>query len=125
MLIDDNELDLFVSSTLLHLFKLANKIQTQICAVTSIEQLKKQVKLHARGAGVLPDVVIIDFNMLKRGGFRFLEEFHAVFPDETRRPKAVLMSSMLSPKDITRISAISKEILVLEKPLNKETISLI
>ena len=125
MLIDDNELDLFVSSTLLRLFKFSDKIQTNLCAMTSLDYLKKQVHLNTRGAGVFPDVVFVDLNMPKMDGFQFLEEFHGVFPDEANRPKSVVLSSTLSPKDINRISAISKDIMILEKPLNKETINLI
>lgn len=125
MLIDDNELDLFVSSTLLRLFKFSDEIQTNNCAITSLDYLKKQVQLNTRGAGVFPDVVFVDLNMPKMDGFQFLEEFHGVFTDEASRPKPVVLSSTLSPKDIIRISAISKDILVLEKPLSKETIDLI
>ena len=122
MIIDDNELDLFVSSTLLRLFKFSDEIQTNNCAITSLDYLKKQVQLRTKGSGIFPDVVIVDHNMPKMDGFQFLEKFHEVFPDKAYRPKPVVLSSTLSPKDIIRISAISKDILALEKPLSKELI---
>ena len=85
MLIDDNDIDLFINKRLAEISEFANNIDTYNTAMGAYEAL-------ARG-NKIPDVIFLDINMPVMNGFGFLDKL-GILPTETRkRLKVVVLSS--------------------------------
>ena len=75
LLIDDNEVDNYVSSYLIKKSKIAEKITVQKSAMAALEFLE-QIKDNVLE---FPELILLDLKMPNMDGFAFLEKF-AVFP---------------------------------------------
>lgn len=71
----------------------------------------------------LPEVILLDINMPKKNGWQFLEEFHALPKANTANTKIYIISSFISPANMTKAAAyddIVEDYLV--KPLEERTL---
>lgn len=111
LLIDDNDVDNYVSKHIITKSKRAEKISVQSSAIDALEYL---TKLYT-SSEEFPDMIFLDIRMPEMDGFGFLDEF-SKFPEAINNQCAVVMlTSSSDQNDIDRAAQYS----VVKKYLNK------
>ncbi len=113
MLIDDNEIDLFVHETILLASSFALKVIKENSAVKALEELKKLLN-----EAQLPDLIFLDLNMPVMTGFDFLKAFEALPADRIRSCKIVVLTSSALQEDMKSANEYSSVVKYLRKPLD-------
>lgn len=112
MLVDDNEIDLFINQKVLEFHGFAHELITFRSGRQALDFL-----LQAQTAS-LPDVIFLDLNMPVVDGFRFLYEFSG-FPAHIRQKcSIVVLTSSDSMRDKEKIQVNEDVIQFISKPLN-------
>jgi len=112
LLIDDNEIDLFINERLLQYSNFASDIIPLTSSKTALEYLKNEK--------VLPEIIFLDVNMPVIDGFKFLYEF-SKFPDNRKKEvRIVLLTSSANDRDKEKASANPNVIKFLSKPLSEQ-----
>lgn len=83
LLIDDNEIDLFISKKILQVNQFSNEILTTTSPRHALSMLADE-------SSQLPEVLFLDLNMPIMDGFRFLQEF-AQLSDYVRDNVAIVV----------------------------------
>jgi CheY-like chemotaxis protein len=116
LLIDDNEIDNYVSKHVVSHSKMAEKISVKGSAIEALEYLET-VKGNA---DEFPDFIFLDIRMPQMDGFGFLEEF-IKFPEVINNQCSVAMLSSSSDQgDIDRAMQYPVVKKYLTKPLSIE-----
>ncbi len=114
MLIDDNEIDIFITKRLLEF----NNFSHSICSACSGRDALDQLKNHEN----LPDVIFLDLNMPVLNGFRFLKELSKL-PDSVKKSvQVVVLTSSENKKDMKRATENPVVVKYISKPLTHEKI---
>jgi CheY-like chemotaxis protein len=114
MLIDDNEIDIFINKRLLEFNNFSRNILSACSGREALELLKNNQNL--------PDVIFLDLNMPVIDGFRFLKEL-TTLPDGVKGSvQVVVLSSSENKKDIRRASSNPVVVEYIAKPLTHEKI---
>ena len=113
LLIDDNDIDNYVSKHVVDQSKIAETITVKNSAIEALEFLSE-----ASGDSlVFPDMIFLDIRMPQMDGFDFLEEF-VKFPEAINEQCSVIMlSSSSDPNDVDRAMEFSVVKKFLTKPL--------
>ncbi|MFT4521972.1 MAG: two-component system nitrate/nitrite response regulator NarL [Bacteroidia bacterium] len=114
VLIDDNEIDLFVNRKLLEVADLSVKITDFLNPKYALEHLKKEKKV---------DLILVDHQMSSYTGYSFLNEFYNL--KLGYEPKIAVLTASANPDEHLQYNLISKDIDVWEKPLNIDLIKAI
>jgi len=116
LLIDDNEVDNYISKYIITQNEMAKKITVINSAVEALKYLKSQKNNPLE----FPDLIFLDIRMPKMDGFDFLEEF-TKFPQAVNDECPVIMlSSSNDRNDIDRALQFPVVKKYLTKPLVKE-----
>jgi len=111
MLIDDNDLDQFVNSTLLKKSGFVAVTEGFVSAIKALDYLKNS-------EDEFPDLILLDIKMPEMSGFEFLDRF-AEIPDSKRAGCCVYMlSSSHDPVDMQKAKESPHVSGYLNKPLN-------
>ena len=111
MLVDDNELDLFLYKRFIEVANIAGRIQTFESAGQALDYLRNFPDNW-------PDVVIIDIHMPLLDGFEFMETYHR-FPEKNLKGTLLYMiSTTLDQSDTARVEQDSLVTMLLNKPLD-------
>lgn len=114
MLIDDNEIDLFINQKVIEFCRFTRKLLTYHSAREALQYL-----LSAPEADI-PDLIFLDLNMPVVDGFRFLYEF-SQFPEHIRNKASIIvLSSSDNMRDKEKIEVNPDVIKFLSKPLNDQ-----
>lgn len=114
MLIDDNEIDVFINQKVLEFDHFAERIITYYSA--------KEALTYLAEASIqdIPDVIFLDLNMPVIDGFKFLEEYSA-FSDQIRdKVTIIVLTSSDNGNDKERIKNNSDVLLFQSKPITEE-----
>ncbi len=125
MLIDDNEIDNFITEKVIKVNAFAERIQVHMDGSTAIEFLAEILRLGKPMEAMLPDVIFVDLNMPQMNGFQFIRRLYDMPDQFCRKSKVVILTSSLSEKDKETAKNLDPEILFLNKPLVQEHLSLI
>ncbi len=118
MLIDDNELDLYINSRLISNYNLSHDIIEFMSAEEALEYLSE----YANDETKLPDLIFLDIYMPRMDGFEFIDRFRQLDGIITEHCKICIVSSTVSDYDIYK-TKIDKGIpLFTSKPITKEFI---
>lgn len=99
MIIDDNDIDNFITQRVLNKVNFSN--QVDIC--TSASKALEYIKLHKDNIDKIPNVIFLDLNMPVVDGFVFLFEFED-FPEEVKNKcRIVVLSSLLDKTAIDKV----------------------
>jgi CheY-like chemotaxis protein len=97
LIVDDNDVDIFVNRMLLERIKTVRQIHT----ATNGEEAILLLKDHFQKINTLPDIILLDLNMPVMDGFTFIEKFKALELPEKERVTIVILTSSSSFADIT------------------------
>jgi CheY-like chemotaxis protein len=93
LLVDDSELDSFVTRRILENCHFADRIYCHSCGSNAIDFLK-----HMRAEGKrLPEVIFLDVNMPKMDGFDFIKEFDKISVEDRTAIKVVMFTCSVNP----------------------------
>ncbi len=123
MLVDDNELDNFINQKTIEVNYFAKKVYINTGSKSALEFLKNLEISGKETSSFFPEVIFVDINMPMIDGFQFIENLKAQLPNNFNSLKIVFLTSSIIPTDKARANKISKNILFLNKPLNKEMLN--
>lgn len=96
LLIDDNEIDNYISKVIITNCKITEKISVKISAIDALQYLSTL----QYNPEEFPDIIFLDINMPVMDGFGFLDEY-SKFPEAITRGASVFMlTSSDNPNDI-------------------------
>lgn len=114
MMIDDNEMDLFVNKKFLRVSGISENTVSFQSAKDALEYINTNVNSPEK----LPKLILLDVQMPEITGFGFLELFQGV-PDSVKtNMKIVMLSSTVDPQDIEKARSFAVVVDILKKPLN-------
>ena len=124
LLVDDVDLDNFVSKTIISSYHFSENIHLHTTADSALEFLKQTGKTPDIP---FPDVIFIDINMPVIDGFQFIENIKRELKDEMAlfKPKLVMLTSSIFNSDRQKAREGFKDIIFIVKPLTEETLKLI
>lgn len=114
MIVDDNEIDVFINQKVLEFNHFAKRIFTFKSGRKALDYLCSAPPQD------LPDVIFLDLNMPVVDGFRFLYEF-STFPEAIRNQSSiVVLTSSENFRDKEKIAVNTDVIEFLPKPLSDQ-----
>lgn len=119
MLIDDNELDNFITKKLIETEHFAEKVTVHQSALNALDDLKSMT------LDKLPQIIFLDIMMPNMDGFGFLEEFEKLDDSIKRTCKILMLSTSESFKDLNKANQNKYVYKFLNKPLNKAVVDAI
>jgi CheY-like chemotaxis protein len=95
LLIDDNQIDLFLTQTFLKKFAGAKNIYTASSGVDALRILQDN-------SIEFPDIIFLDIKMPAMDGFEFLEEFQKINDARKSSCEIFMLSSSQDPTDVQK-----------------------
>jgi len=116
MVIDDNDVDLYIAELCIQHFSFAKELVLQQSARKALDYLLSLKD----NPGELPELIFLDIRMPEIDGFGFLDEYEKL-PEIIRKKSIIMMlSSSLNEEDHERAAKNKFVDRFLTKPLNKE-----
>jgi CheY-like chemotaxis protein len=119
IIIDDSELDCFVTKKILERTNKNFIIEIFHNAEQALDTIGKNHSLE----GILPTIILLDLQMPQMNGFKFVEEFEKLLP-EIQKNYIIIILTVLSPirdpNNLHKIFTYRKVNSIVEKPLTKE-----
>lgn len=121
MVIDDNQIDLYIAEMVMQTTKFAEKV---ICMSSAKEALAYLKPLY-ESQEELPDLIFLDINMPEMTGFDFLNEYQHLA--ENIRKKCIIMMLTTSLDEDDRTQAEGNQFVrkFLNKPLDRDKLDLL
>ncbi len=122
MLVDDNDIDNLVNQKLIEKLGYNHTILVHTGAISALEFLKSLEVINKRDPGlkIYPDYILLDIDMPIMDGFQFLEEFAQLSTEVKTSTKIVMLTSSISPYDLSKANENNYVMHVLNKPLDKQ-----
>ncbi|MDX5319774.1 MAG: response regulator [Bacteroidota bacterium] len=118
LLVDDNEIDLFLHEKLIRLSEICHRIDSFTTAQEALDFLEKSEDR--------PDVILLDIQMPEMDGFDFLKHYELIPGLDFEKIRIFMVSSSLDFGDISKAKANPLVAEFMKKPLNmKELVSLL
>jgi len=118
LLVDDDSVFNFLNTKTLERMGIARDIQTAMNG----EQAMDLFNGYYKGAGCLPDIVLLDLNMPIMNGFEFLEAFNRLDLPNKEQVRIIIVSSSQDKGDITRPRTLGANG-YLSKPLTEKSLN--
>jgi len=113
MLVDDNDIDIFLNKKLLRTTGITENTVAFHSAKEALDYLSENANIPEK----LPSVILLDVLMPEVTGFQFLELFEKL-PDSVKGvSKIVMLSSTIDPNDLERARSNRHVVDILKKPL--------
>jgi CheY-like chemotaxis protein len=117
LLVDDDQLCLFIHRRVLQLTGYCNSARTAHHGKHAIDILNQGVS----GPEPMPDIILLDLEMPTMGGIAFLQAFNQLNRESVERIAIVLVSSSLSERE-KKLAMSLGVVQCLPKPLTRESI---
>ena len=119
MVVDDNEVDLYVSRRVIEKYSFAEEVILMDSAREALEYLKS----HERQPDALPGLIFLDINMPEMNGFEFLDAYIQLADNIKSNCIIMMLTTSVHPEDKARVDGNPYVRNYLNKPLNKEKLS--
>ncbi|MEO5572010.1 MAG: response regulator [Bacteroidia bacterium] len=116
LLIDDNEIDNFINERILNSTGFAEQVIVKNSSDAALDFLKE----NENNPDQLPSIVFLDLNMPVKDGFVFLNDFDKLNGSIKQKCKVIVLSSSISPEDISRASTNPYVVKYINKPLSEK-----
>jgi CheY-like chemotaxis protein len=118
LLIDDNEIDLFINEKVIHAKKTGAVVLKESSAARAIDNFR-----NATSRAHIPDYIFIDLNMPAMNGFDFMENFERL-PDELIcNCQIFMLTTSTQEEDIKKAQQFRYIVKYLNKPLDLRQLS--
>jgi CheY-like chemotaxis protein len=111
MLVDDNEIDIFINQKVLEFNNFSSEIINIQAAQLGIDYLKNS------DIKDIPEVIFLDLNMPIVDGFRFLFEYDQMKHEVKEKSSIVVLTSSDNVRDKEKIAANKDVLAFISKPL--------
>ncbi|WPV00084.1 response regulator [Mucilaginibacter sp. cycad4] len=119
LLVDDDEINNFISIKLIKKALLNTEIMACLNGKYAIEQLSD---IQRKDPDKLPDYILLDINMPIMNGWEFLDEYKRLNLDPLGKSKIYIISSSVFSNDINKARSYPLVKDFISKPLNVEKI---
>ncbi len=116
MLIDDTEVDNFISKKVMAASAFSSEIMEFYSAQKALNFLLENKENKDR----LPQIIFLDIHMPAMDGFDFMEKFKELPSEIHQYCKVVMLSSSLDPEDVRRIKESNHIVRFMTKPISKD-----
>lgn len=120
LLVDDDEINNFISIKLIKKALLNTTITACLNGKFAIDQL---LEISHNDPSKLPDYILLDINMPIMNGWEFLEEYEKFKIDPQHKTKIFIISSSVFSNDISKAKSYPLVKDFISKPLNIEKIT--
>ena len=121
LLVDDDPICNFISTTLLKQLHIAEEVHSVTNGKEALRFLKENAAIKT--VTIFPEVIFLDLNMPVMDGFDFLEQLSQTMPAYANVSKIYILTSSESPLDIDRCRQYDIAGYI-SKPLNEAKIEL-
>ena len=119
LLVDDDEINNFISIKLIKKALLNTEIMACLNGKFAIDQL---VEIQRKAPDKLPDYILLDINMPIMNGWEFLDEYKRLNIDPAGKSKIFIISSSVFSNDINKARSYPLVKDFISKPLNVDKI---
>ncbi|MDQ3111158.1 MAG: response regulator [Bacteroidota bacterium] len=119
VIIDDNEIDVFLTTQILQEISDIKCIQTFSDAKKALTYLNL---FNSETDLAVPELIFLDINMPSMNGFEFLKEFSKLRFFKIYPPQIFVLSSTINPAEIERAEAYSEYCQFIPKPLTTDAV---
>ena len=117
MIVNDDEIALFVSSKIIGKTNFADEVITVTNGLKAL-QVFEDLLLNSKNPDQAPEIVFLDLHMPVMDGWEFLEIFEEKYGGIFPAVRFVILSSSIDPDDLEKIKRFSSVIDLIQTPLN-------
>ncbi|MBW0178607.1 response regulator [Sediminibacterium sp.] len=122
MVVNDDEISLFVSSKMIAKTGFAGEVVTAMNGLKAL-QVFDSFLLNSKGPNDVPELVFLDLHMPVMDGWEFMEMFAEKYAYIFPSVRFVILSSSIDPDDIQKLKRFSAVIELIRNPLSFEILN--